>query len=833
MMQQRRKHDSTAAETATASRVDAGATAVYTSRTPTTAGAGAVPSAADNISAAFSELLSGCVEGTKSKYLEGKGLSECAAGYPVTPDGRTVIPLRNASGAIVAFQTISADGRAKRFSGTAAGAYHIINQQEQPERIIIAEGLATALSVHQLQNDSMVVMAGSASNLSTTAVAMRERHPEAWIVIAADNDNVGKGRNENVGKYKAEEAAIAVGGAVALAPAGDGEKCDWNDILVREGREAAVMHFSGSMYQPESTEKTAARKSRKPRSSTSDGDSGVVVEETSNGPMMRLLLRDTSLDICQKVDVVGYGIHDGNEYRVLRWVTRGDTVTVAVCMGDFASSAAATTLMNYGLLLRNGKMLHTALTNWILEQGTTTRWTLAASAGWTGDDFRAYILPDGQVIGGDTPVLFMGKSAAAGGWSVGGTVDTWRASVARLAEGNSLMMVCIAAAFAGPLLKLAGISSFGVHLYGPTTTGKTTCARLAASVCGNPDTLKLSWNGTVNGILNEAAARCDGLLWLDELGEGRPEDIAGSIYSLLNGTGRIRATRDGNNAPHTSWRTPAISTGEADTETFTRAAGITLAPGALIRLLNIPVDRIQPENLHGYRTTREHADALTTACRENYGAVFREWVAWLTQNRQAAADAVSKHKSEWNAAVVTRFPDSTLIHRVTDAFVALDAALTLTQRFTGWSEDACRRAVLSVFATWVKNFGAHDKAQSQIISQAADFLMQYGRSRFATLTTDGKANAVTDQEARQIHVLYGYRKPADGDNGDEWFYVTPDAFRRYIAKGHNYRQAAAALEKAGMLEREPGSETRQSRLRIGGSQQRFYKVKLLDAATDE
>ncbi|EFA6210601.1 hypothetical protein CIV61_004907, partial [Escherichia coli] len=135
--------------------------------------------------------------------------------------------------------------------------------------------------------------------------------------------------------------------------------------------------------------------------------------------------------------------------------------------------------------------------------------------------------------------------------------------------------------------------------------------------------------------------------------------------------------------------------------------------------------------------------------------------------------------------------------------------------------------------TWVKNFGAHDKAQSQIISQAADFLMQYGRSRFATLTTDGKANAVTDQEARQIHVLYGYRKPADGDNGDEWFYVTPDAFRRYIAKGHNYRQAAAALEKAGMLEREPGSETRQSRLRIGGSQQRFYKVKLLDAATDE
>ncbi|EOM1927704.1 DNA primase, partial [Escherichia coli] len=153
--------------------------------------------------------------------------------------------------------------------------------------------------------------------------------------------------------------------------------------------------------------------------------------------------------------------------------------------------------------------------------------------------------------------------------------------------------------------------------------------------------------------------------------------------------------------------------------------------------------------------------------------------------------------------------------------------------FTGWNEAACRDAVVNVFKSWVKDFGTRDKAQSQIISQATDFLMQYGRSQFATLTTDGKANAATDQEASRMGRLCGYRKPADGDNGDEWFYVAPAAFRNHIAKGHNYRQAAAALEKAGMLERETGSESRQSRLRIGGSQQRFYKVKLLDAVEGE
>lgn len=70
----------------------------------------------------------------------------------------------------------------------------------------------------------MAVMAGSAGNLEAVAVVMRERYPEAEIIIAADNDNDGKGKN--TGKVYAEKAALAVGGTVALAPAEAGEKRD-------------------------------------------------------------------------------------------------------------------------------------------------------------------------------------------------------------------------------------------------------------------------------------------------------------------------------------------------------------------------------------------------------------------------------------------------------------------------------------------------------------------------------------------------------------------------------------------------------------------------------
>ncbi|EFM3319016.1 DUF927 domain-containing protein [Escherichia coli] len=830
MMQPQHVYDSTTVTGAAASSTDTVA-AVHTSGTQARTGAAAEPVIADGIRAELEDFLRDTVAGAASPYLKRKGLESFATKPLVLSGGRTLIPMQDASDVVAAFQTISADGKEKRFRGDTKGAFHIINQQTQPTRIVIAEGLATTLSAWQLQHDAMAVMAGSAGNLEAAARTMRERHPEAEIIIAADNDNDNDndntGKDKNTGKVAAEKAALAVGGTVALAPAEAGEKRDWNDVLVSEGHGAATMRFAGSMYRPTATEKTTSRKQRR---ATSDGESGVVIEDTDAGPMMRLRFRDTSLDICQKVDVVGYGSYEGKEYRVLQWMNNGRPATVAVNLGGFASSAALTTLMDGGLLVRDGRQLRSALANWIIGQKPATRWTLAASAGWT-DDNRAYLLPDGHIIGDETPVLFMGKRDVTGDWTTSGTADTWRESVARLVDGNSLMMVCVAMPFAGPLLKLAGIQNFGLHLYAPSTTGKTTCATLAASVCGEPSALKMTWNGTASGIGNKAAARCDSFLWLDELGEGRPEDLAGTIYSLFNGSGRVRATKDGSNAPHDSWRLPVLSTGEADTATFASQAHITLAPGQLVRLLNIPVEKMQPKNLHGYSTAGAHARALTRACNDNFGEVFREWITWLIRNRQEAENTTRQCLDKWQPAVAGRYPDSPQVCRVADTFAVLEAALVLTRPFTGWDAVACRDAVVHVFASWVKDFGTHDKAQSQIISQATDFLMQYGRGRFATLTTDGKANAATDQEASRISALYGYRKPADGDNGDEWFYVTPAAFRDHIAKGHNDRQAAAALEKAGMLAREAGRF--QVRLRIGGGQQRFYKVKLLDIAGEE
>ncbi|MBR7415434.1 toprim domain-containing protein, partial [Klebsiella quasipneumoniae] len=98
-------------------------------------------------------------------------------------------------------------GSAKR------GAYHAVNAPESPQSVLIAEGLATALSVHLMRPDALTVAAIDAGNLLPVAEVMRRKHPKAQIIIAADNDHHQNGE-ANTGREAAEKAALSVAGWV-------------------------------------------------------------------------------------------------------------------------------------------------------------------------------------------------------------------------------------------------------------------------------------------------------------------------------------------------------------------------------------------------------------------------------------------------------------------------------------------------------------------------------------------------------------------------------------------------------------------------------------------
>jgi putative DNA primase/helicase len=127
---------------------------------------------------------------------------------------RLLIPLRDGEGTLWNVQTIAPDG-AKRFlyGGRKRGLYHAIGGTVAGV-LCIAEGYATAASIHEATKHPVAV-AFDCGNLLPVAKLVRAKYPQATITICADNDAQTAG---NPGLTAARAAAEAIGGKVAIPP---------------------------------------------------------------------------------------------------------------------------------------------------------------------------------------------------------------------------------------------------------------------------------------------------------------------------------------------------------------------------------------------------------------------------------------------------------------------------------------------------------------------------------------------------------------------------------------------------------------------------------------
>ena len=115
----------------------------------------------------------------------------------------------------------------------------VLGELKADSPVIIAEGYATAATIHQATG-LPVIAAFNAGNIAPVAQVYRDRHPERTVIIAGDNDHQ-KEADHNVGRRKAEEAAVSVGGYTLLPDfAADDRGTDWNDYQRTNGVEATT-----------------------------------------------------------------------------------------------------------------------------------------------------------------------------------------------------------------------------------------------------------------------------------------------------------------------------------------------------------------------------------------------------------------------------------------------------------------------------------------------------------------------------------------------------------------------------------------------------------------
>ena len=163
-------------------------------------------------------------------YLKRKGIYP--HGARLTGDGRLIVPLHNANGELASLQYISNDEKRYHPGATTKGCSWMLGEIT-PGPIFVAEGYATAATIHEASGGRPCVVAYSANNLPGIVGQLREEHGETQeIVIVADNDTSGVGRN------KADQASAKYGGRIVMPPT-EGDANDYH----QSGADLATLLF--------------------------------------------------------------------------------------------------------------------------------------------------------------------------------------------------------------------------------------------------------------------------------------------------------------------------------------------------------------------------------------------------------------------------------------------------------------------------------------------------------------------------------------------------------------------------------------------------------------
>jgi len=481
--------------------------------------------------------------------------------------------------------------------------------------------------------------------------------------------------------------------------------------------------------------------------------------------------------------------------RLLEWEDADGTVhrwamPMELLQGD--GSEVRRELARRGLAIAPGRQCRELLAAYLQVWPVEARARCVDRLGWHGG---VYVTPTAVI--GDTgeQVVFQNAQGIEPTLAVAGTVAEWRDGVGALARGNSRLVFAASVAFAGPLAHLASEDSGGFHLRGPSSTGKSTALRVAASVWGEPSAYVRLWRATANGLEGLAALHNDdGLLILDELSQMDPRDAGEAAYLLANGQGKARAARNGTARAPQRWRVLFLSAGEESLAGLMARAGKQPTAGQEVRLADIEADAGKGlglfDVLHIVGTPAAQAFAIKEATTRWHGAVRVAWLRRLVADRATVADRVAAFSQEFCAAVLPA-DAAGQVARVARRFalVAVAGELATASGLTGWGTGEALTATKTCFAAWLEAFGGTGSREERaFFAQARAFFEAHGASRFAA-TTD-------DAEPRVVNRAGFYR---DRHTGEREFLVLPEVFRREICAGFDSRAATRWLKEHGWL----------------------------------
>lgn len=806
------------------------------------------------------KLWDSASETGESAYLTHKGVQPYGVRFGA--GGWLLVPVRDVTGKLWNVQRIApkkpALGSDKLFTkgGRKSGLWHWCGDPAGAGVLLIAEGYATAASLHQATGRPVAV-AFDAGNLVHVAKALHRQYRDALLVLCGDDDVatfVQKGFNP--GREKATAAAKAVQG-VAVFPENLPEGgSDFNDTHQAVGLEGVRMVVDAAIDSYEPPQRVAIDKAVPPASgasksnktskrSTGSGsgtgnagaadfgsahvfdrfnvdDSGVwfhgVDKDGQGKPPERVCSALQVNALTRDQDGGGWGyllVFNDPLGHAKQWA-----MPARMLSGD--GGEYRSTLLNMGLRIAGSPRARALLTEFIQTRKPEEFATCTDRIGWHNG--QAFVLPRTTIGDEAERIYFQTDKIIENTFAINGSADKWRDRIGALCVGNSRLVFAVACAFAGPLLRPVGEESGGFHMVGDSSTGKTTSLQVARSVFGG-ESFKRTWSGTGVGFEVAAASTCDTLLVLDELKECDPKIAGQVIYSLGNEQGRMRGNAGLQMRPMVRWKLLFLSSGELTLEQHLAGGNIRINEGQKTRLANIPADAGAGfglfENLHGYvkGNGAEFSKHLTDQTKAAYGATGRAWLEWCSTNADTLKATTRSAVGALSASMIPEGGGGQ-VQRVGARFALVGAAgeMATAAGLTGWPVGESERAARACFAAWLSaRGGAGNGEVTAMLRAVRRFLESHGESRFTwfhratddrnpkTLQRAGYRRLVSEDgtpiKTDSDHLReYGDWTPPDGTRSE--YFVFAEAFRQEICQGFDYLAVCRVLLDRGCIKPE-------------------------------
>lgn len=558
---------------------------------------------------------------------------------------------------------------------------------------------------------------------------------------------------------------------------------------------------------------------------------------------------------------------------VLEWLDRdGKLHQRAIPLSrlhEKSNNSLARELSDAGLWVIPGK--ESALAQYLAQYNTTARWTPVSQAGWVEGDLLRFVLP-GKIM---SPAILSNLSKSKSStWTAEnpegtdmsnlsnlsnlksqddlldkicpgmqkevivfqpdrhsptlktmrgfGTLGEWKENiVARIAD-EPYMLFALGVGLSGPFIRFSGVEAGGFHFVQLTSRGKTTAAQVAASVWGcaaDPSTAPTrtfvnKWNGTTNALEALAAAHCDTLLVLDELGNfSDKQDFSSLIYMITGGAGKSRLTQDATLRHTLAFRPWVISTGEISIREKVQQGGGIMKGGIAVRFPDIPVDDSLILNAENPGAL---AKDLKAACAVYFGVAGPALIQSIIDTfliHESATDVIKSSVANAKARLLESRTLPPEAERTLERFALVEVALEYARQHLELpvSQEQVHAAMTFVTGKWMTQAKTDTDGQ-RYLDRIRDFCLASPPDAFMDINADQSANKFK---------LNGYKGTV---NGEDIYFFTGEQLK-VAAGGSDAASIARALKIEDALLLNQDSLQYKVNLRREGKRRNMYAIR--------